>query len=59
MKWKADWWGITLTAENTEDADLVRKLAERLSVEPEETYDGGKLETENLTTDDATVVFNR
>jgi len=59
MKWKANWWGITLIAETTEDADLVRKLAEKLSEEPDETYDGGKLETENMATDAATIVFNR
>lgn len=58
MKWIADWWGITLAAESEEDAKLLRKLAEKLSEDPEDTYDGGKLET-NLDGENATIIFNR
>lgn len=59
MKWKTNWWGVTLWAENAEDADLIRKLVDRLPNEPVESYEGGDLEIEFIDTNAATIVFNR
>ena len=58
MKWKADWWGITVDAENEADNALIDKLDKSLDANPIETYDGGELEfkTNNGL---KSIVFNR
>jgi hypothetical protein len=58
MKWKAEWWGITVIAENEDDNILIDKMTESLPVLPEETYDGGEIKIE-INNGFKSIIFNR
>ena len=46
MRWRSEWWGTMLVAENEDDKQMLSMLMGKLPLKPreDETYEGGEME---------------
>jgi hypothetical protein len=61
MRWKSDWWGITLVAESEDDNDFLLNLKTKLPESPLEleTYEDGNIQVDVDKNNAVSLVFNR